>query len=229
MRILIIEDDHIMAKNIELLMRQEKWNAYWTDTGDEGIDLAKIGAYDCIVLDVKLPDTSGLNVLRSLRQSKVDTPVVVVSGNALIETRVKALCVGADDYITKPFHKDELVARIRAVVRRANGHSDSVIVVGDLTVNLDRQTVEVAGKPVCVTPAEYKIIELLSMRRGSTLGKQAIMDHLYGGMDEPDEKIIDVFVCKLRKKLAEASKGDTFVSTVWGRGYTIHKAQALAA
>ena len=223
MRVLLIEDDSAMARSIELMLRSEGLNVYTTDLGEEGIDLGKLYDYDIVVLDLQLPDMSGFEVLKALRVAKVQTPVLILSGNAIVEAKVKALGFGADDYMTKPFHKDELVARIQAVVRRSKGHSQSVITTGKLTVNLDAKTVEVDGARVHLTGKEYQMLELLSLRKGTTLTKEMFLNHLYGGMDEPELKIIDVFICKLRKKLANASEGRNFIETVWGRGYVLRE------
>ncbi|HEX2801919.1 MAG TPA: response regulator transcription factor, partial [Phenylobacterium sp.] len=186
-----------------------------------GLDLARIYDYDLILLDLNLPDMGGLQVLKSLRSSKIDTPVMILSGSSEIETKVKTFTGGADDYMTKPFHKDELVARIHAVVRRSKGHAQSVIKTGDITVNLDTKTVDVKGMRVHLTAKEYQLLELLSLRKGTTLTKDMFLNHLYGGMDEPELKIIDVFICKLRKKLAAATDGNHHIETVWGRGYVL--------
>jgi len=221
MRVLLIEDDSAMARSIELMLRSEGLNVYTTDLGEEGIDLGKLYDYDIIVLDLQLPDMSGFEVLKALRVAKVQTPVLILSGNAIVEAKVKALGFGADDYMTKPFHKDELVASIQAVVRRSKGHSQSVITTGKLTVNLDAKTVEVDGARVHLTGKEYQMLELLSLRKGTTLTKEMFLNHLYGGIDEPEVKIIDVFICKLRKKLANASNGKNFVETLWGRGHVL--------
>ena len=229
MRVLLIEDDSAMARSIELMLRSEGLNVYTTDLGEEGIDLGKLYDYDIIVLDLQLPDMSGFEVLKALRVAKVQTPVLILSGNAIVEAKVKALGFGADDYMTKPFHKDELVARIQAVVRRSKGHSQSVITTGKLTVNLDAKTVEVDGARVHLTGKEYQMLELLSLRKGTTLTKEMFLNHLYGGMDEPELKIIDVFICKLRKKLAAAADGKHHIETVWGRGYVLRDPQEAMA
>ena len=142
--------------------------------------------------------------------------------------KVRSFGFGADDYVTKPFHREELTARIHAVVRRSKGHSQSVIRTGKLAVNLDAKTVEVDGSRVHLTGKEYAMLELLSLRKGTTLTKEMFLNHLYGGMDEPELKIIDVFICKLRKKLAHACEGDNYVHTVWGRGYVLQDPQDLA-
>jgi two-component system, cell cycle response regulator CtrA len=223
MRVLLIEDDRTIAQSIELMLKSESFNVYTTDLGEEGIDLGKLYDYDIILLDLNLPDMSGYKVLRSLRVSKVKTPILILSGLGGIEDKVRGLGFGADDYMTKPFHKDELVARIHAIVRRSKGHAESVINTGDLCVNLDAKTVKIGGAHVHLTPKEYQILELLSLRRGTTLTKEMFLNNLYGGMDEPVIKIIDVFMCKLRKKLANASNGKDYIETVWGRGYVLRE------
>src|SRR5450755_1496314 len=221
MRVLLIEDDSATAQGIELMLKSEGFNVYTTDLGEEGIDLGKIYDYDLILLDLNLPDMSGSEVLRTLRVAKVNTPIMILSGSAEIDTKVKTFSGGADDYMTKPFHKDELVARIHAVVRRSKGHAQSVIETGNLVVNLDTKTVEINGACVHLTGKEHQILELLSLRKGTTLTKEMFLTNLYGGMDEPEIKIIDVFICKLRKKLANASGGKNYIETVWGRGYVL--------
>jgi two-component system, cell cycle response regulator CtrA len=231
MRVLLIEDDSGTAKSIELMLKTEGFNVYTTDLGEEGVDLGKVYDYDIILLDLNLPDMSGFDVLRSLRVGKVATPVLILSGLVSIEDKIKGLGLGADDYLAKPFHKDELVARIHAIVRRSKGHAQSLIAIGDLVVNLDAKIVEVLGVKVQLTGKEYQIIELLALRKGSTLSKEVILNHLYGGIDEPDLKIIDVFICKLRKKLFNASGGRDYIETVWGRGYAMQEPteQSLAS
>ena len=221
MRVLLIEDDSAAAQSIELMLKSESFTVYTTDLGEEGIDLGKIYDYDIILLDLNLPDMSGFEVLPSLRISKVKTPTLILSGLGGIEDKVKGFGVGADDYMTKPFHQDELVARIHAIVRRSKGHAQSVIQTDDLVVNLDTKTSEVNGALVHLTGKEYAMLELLSLRKGMTLTKEMFLNHLYGGIDEPEVKIIDVFMCKLRKKLAGASGGKNYIETVWGRGYVL--------
>src|SRR6202011_3083720 len=223
MRVLLIEDDSATAQSIELMLKSESFNVYTTDLGEEGVDLGKIYDYDIILLDLNLPDISGYEVLRSLRVSKIKTPILILSGLGGVDEKVRGLGFGADDYLTKPFHKDELVARIHAIVRRSKGHAQSVISTGDLTVNLDTKTVEVHTQRVHLTGKEYQMLELLSLRKGTTLTQEMFLNHLYGGMDEPELKIIDVFICKLRKKLAAATGGQNYIETVWGRGYVLRE------
>jgi two-component system cell cycle response regulator CtrA len=223
MRVLLIEDDSSTAQSIELMLKGEHFNVYTTDLGVEGVDLGKLYDYDIILLDLNLPDISGYEVLRSLRRANVKTPVLILSGLAAIEDKVKGLGYGADDYVSKPFHRDELVARIQAIVRRSKGHAQSLITTGDLVVNLDQKMVEIAGTRLNLTGKEYQMLELLALRKGTTLTKEMFLNQMYGGMDEPEAKIIDVFICKLRKKLAYASQGRNYIETVWGRGYVLRE------
>lgn len=221
MRVLLIEDDTSTSKSIELMLTAEGFNIYATDLGEEGLDLGKLYDYDIIILDLNLPDMHGYDVLKKLRLSKIETPILILSGMSEPDNKVKGLGFGADDYLTKPFHKEELVARIHAIVRRSKGHAQSIISTGKLQVNLDTKTVEVDGQRVHLTGKEYAMLELLSLRKGTTLTKEMFLNHLYGGMDEPEQKIIDVFICKLRKKLQNATGEDNYIETVWGRGYVL--------
>ena len=231
MRILLVEDDPTTARSIELMLTHANYNVYRTDMGEEGIDLAKLYDYDLILLDLDLPDMHGMEVLRQIRMSRVDTPILILTGSDDTESKLRGFGFGADDYMSKPFNRDELVARIQAIIRRSKGHSQSVIRTGEMVVNLDARSVEVGGKSLNLTGKEYQILELLSPRKGTTLTKEMFLNHLYGGMGEPELKIIDVFVCKLRKKLAAALNGESHIETVWGRGYVLRDpvAEGLAA
>jgi two-component system cell cycle response regulator CtrA len=221
MRVLLVEDDTSTAKSIEMMLRSEGYICDTTDLGEDGLEIGKIYDYDLIVLDLMLPDIDGYEVLRRLRQARIKTPTLILSGLSEPDAKIKGLGFGADDYLTKPFDKRELIARIQAIVRRSKGHSDSVIKTGKLSVNLDTRVVEVEGQPLHLTGKEYGILELLSLRKGTTLTKEMFLNHLYGGMDEPELKIIDVFVCKLRHKLKASTGGDSYIETVWGRGYVL--------
>lgn len=221
MRILLIEDDPSTSRSIELALATEGIVCDTASLGEEGLELAQIYDYDIIILDMMLPDIDGFEVLRRVRSNDISTPVLILSGLTGSDSKVKGLGIGADDYVTKPFNRGELVARIQAIVRRSKGHSESVIRVGRMTVNLDERTVEVNGKSIHLTSKEYSILELLVLRKGSPLKKEMFLNHLYGGIDEPELKIIDVFICKLRKKLEEASGGDNYIETLWGRGYIL--------
>ncbi|MCC6598501.1 MAG: response regulator transcription factor [Alphaproteobacteria bacterium] len=229
MRVLLVEDDSSTAKSIELMLKTEGYIIDTTDLGEDGLEIGKIYDYDIIILDLMLPDMDGYDVLKSLRDSKVETPILILSGLTELDNKIKGLGYGADDYLTKPFDKRELIARIQAIVRRSQGHSQSIIKTGKVAVNLDTRTVQVDEKPLHLTGKEYGIIELLSLRKGSTLTKEMFLNHLYGGMDEPEVKIIDVFICKLRKKIQDMADGENYIETVWGRGYVLRDPQAEKA
>src|ERR1700682_354237 len=179
MRVLLIEDDGATAQSIELMLKSESFNVFTTDLGKEGVDLGTLYAYDIIVLDLNLPDMSAFDVLRSLRVSKVKTPILILSGNAGMENKVKGLGLGADDYMTKPFHRDELLARIHAIVRRSQGHAESVVQIGDLVVNLDTKTVEINHVRVHLTCKEYQMLEFLGLRKAMRVRKKMFLNHLY--------------------------------------------------
>ena len=221
MRVLLVEDDTTTSKSIEMMLTSAGMVLDTTDLGEDGLEIGQLYDYDIIILDLMLPDMDGYEVLKGLRAAKVETPVLILSGLTEAENKVKGFGTGADDYLTKPFNKDELIARIHAIVRRSKGHAESIIRTGKMAVNLDGRTVNVGDKSVHLTGKEYGILELLSLRKGTTLTKEMFLNHLYNGMDEPELKIIDVFVCKLRKKLAKASEDETYIHTVWGRGYVL--------
>ncbi|MBP6952100.1 MAG: response regulator transcription factor [Alphaproteobacteria bacterium] len=221
MRVLLVEDDSTTAKTVELTLRAEGFVVDTTDLGEDGLEIGKLYDYDLIILDLMLPDMDGYEVLRRLRAAHILTPILILSGLSEISDKVKGLGFGADDYLTKPFNKNELTARVQAIIRRSKGHAESIIRTGRLVVNLQARTVEIDGRSVRLTGKEYAILELLSLRKGSTLTKEMFLNHLYGGIDEPELKIIDVFICKLRKKLCDALDGENYIETVWGRGYVL--------
>jgi two-component system cell cycle response regulator CtrA len=218
MRVLLVEDDLTAARGIAMMLKSGGIIVDTTDTGEEALELLRHYDYDVVVLDLMLPDMEGYEVVRRMRAARQETPVLILSGLSRPAAKVKGFAVGADDFITKPFDKAELVARMQAIVRRSKGYSQPTLRVGKLQLNLDSREVLVGGIPVHLTGKEYSILELLVLRKGMVLTKEAFLNHLYGGMDEPEMKIIDVFICKLRKKLAQAGEG-SLIGTVWGRGY----------
>jgi two-component system cell cycle response regulator CtrA len=222
MRILLVEDDLTVSRAIAALLKANAMVADTVDSGEEALELARVYDYDIIILDLLLPDMEGYEVVRRLRAARVETPVLILSGTTRPGAKVKGFGMGADDYLGKPFDPQELMARIQAVVRRAKGFSQPTLSVGGLTLNLASREVTVDGMPVRLTGKEYAVLELLTLRKGAVLTKEAFLNHLYGGMDEPEMKIIDVFICKLRKKLAQAG-ADNLIGTVWGRGYVLRE------
>jgi two-component system cell cycle response regulator CtrA len=228
MRVLVVEDDANAARAIAMMLRGHGAICDQTDTGEEALELVRHYDYDIVVLDLLLPDMEGFEVVRRMRSSRVETPVLILSGLNRPNAKVKGFGMGADDYITKPFDKAELIARIQAVIRRSKGYSQPVLKIGPLQLNLDSREVQSDGQTVHLTGKEYAILELLVLRRGMVLTKEAFLNHLYGGIDEPEMKIIDVFICKLRKKLAQAGAGN-LIGTVWGRGYMMRDPNSQGA
>ncbi len=228
MRVLLAENDVTAARGISLILKSAGFTVDHTDQGREALEMVRRYDYDLILLDLMLPDLEGYEVVRRLRAARLATPVIVLSALCRPQAKVRAFAVGADDFITKPFDHAELVARMQAILRRSKGYSEPTLRVGPLQLNLDSREVSVEGKPVHLTGKEYAILELLVLRKGMVLTKDAFLNHLYGGMDEPEMKIIDVFVCKLRKKLQSAGAGH-LISTVWGRGYMLREEAARAS
>src|SRR5947207_15504688 len=221
MRVLLVEDDAATSASIEMMLRKESFICDTTDLGEDGLEIGKLYDYDIIILDLMLPDMTGYEVLRELRAAGVHTPVLILSGLGEVDDKIKGLSFGADDFLTKPFEQRELIARIHAIVRRAKGHAASAVRTGKLLVNLDSRTALIGDQRLRISPKEYQILELLSLRKGTTLTKEFLLHELYAGTEEPDVRIIDVFVCKLRRKLAKATGGEHYIETVRGRGYLL--------
>ena len=220
MRVLLVEDDLTAARGVTLMLKTQGMIVDAADTGEEALELARLYDYDIVILDLMLPDMEGYEVVRRLRAARQNTPVLILSGLSRPDAKVKGFGLGADDFIVKPFDAQELIARIQAIVRRAKGFAQPNVAVGNLTLDLGAREASVSGRPVHLTGKEYAILELLTLRKGMVMTKEAFLNHLYGGMDEPEVKIIDVFICKLRKKLAQAGC-DELIGTVWGRGYVL--------
>ncbi len=221
MRVLLIEDDKANSQNIALMLKKEGMVVDPCYLGEDGLEIAKLYDYDIIILDLMLPDMDGYEVLKHLRNAHNTTPVLILSGLSTPDKKVKGLGYGADDYLTKPFDRSELIARVQAIVRRSKGHADPIVKTGGLEINLNTKVVSLNGKIVHLTGKEYALLELLALRKGTTINKEQFLNHLYGGMDEPEMKIIDVFLCKIRRKLEKLSGGEQYIQTVWGRGYIL--------
>jgi len=224
MKVLLIEDDHAVSRSIELVLRGEDIYVDIAGLGEEGVDFARHFDYDAILLDLNLPDINGFEVLRTLRRARIDTPVIILSGSAAVDCKVRALNHGADDYMTKPFNNEELVGRLRALVRRSKGYSDSRISFGQMTLDIVAKTVEADGRRVPLSGKEYQILELLSLRRGSAVSKETLINHIYCDGEGPDSPTIGLFVFRLRKKLAAASGGEHYIETVRDQGYLMPRA-----
>jgi two-component system cell cycle response regulator CtrA len=226
MNILIIEDDKAVARSIALAVKDEGHIYNICNTAEEGLNAVREGDYDALILDINLPDSDGFQLTKTIRRQNMPIPILVVSGRTSVTDKVVALRSGADGYLTKPFDRQELVANLTAIVRRSNGHVNSKITTGPIVLDLERHEVTVGDKRVSLTKKEYHIMELLSIRKGSTLTKAHFINHLYSGIDEPESKIIDVFICKLRSKLNTYTGGKNYIHTVWGHGYVLRDEEA---
>jgi two-component system cell cycle response regulator CtrA len=228
MHILVVEPDQETSKSLSFLLGHAGFKVLSTDDPEDAVDLASLYYYDLIILETVLPDTTGFYVLRQIRTAKITTPVMMLSGDDSTASKIKAFGIGADDYVSKPFHVDELIARIRAIVRRSKGVSQPTISIGKLTIDLSEKSCLVDGKRVQLTTKEFDMLELMAMRQGTTVTKEMFLNHLYGGADnEPEIKIVDVFICKLRRKLSEATGGQEYIRTNWGRGYVFGENETL--
>ncbi len=225
MRALLVDDDVSAASLVKLALQPENFAVERVESGMDALELVRHYEFDVMILEQDLPDMRGARLVARLRAADLNLPVMMLSRITDKQARIDALDAGADDYVAKPFDRDEFVVRLRAIIRRAKGHAGSVIRIGRLAVDIGAKTVEIDGKPLKTTAKEYGILELMALRRGMTLTKENFLDHLYGGMDEPEQKIIDVFICKLRKKIAALTGDERAIKTIWGRGYTLDDAE----
>lgn len=221
MRALIVADDATAGKNIQEILAKENFVCDTAGFDDDGVAVAKLYDYDIILVDASAANIAGCRLVQRLRTAGVRTPVLVMAAAVSVEQKIEYFGLGADDFLTKPWDNRELVARIKAVIRRSNGHPHSEICIGKLVVNLDTWVASVGDKPVPLTKTEYRLLELLSLRKGAILTKEIFLDHLYGGVDEPGSKIIDIYICKLRQKLSDATGGEHYIETAYGRGYVM--------
>lgn len=220
MRVLLVEADTKSSSRIARGLTLAGVRLEAIDTGKEALELVRHYDFDILLLNLGLPDMSGLEVLRHLRAGRSDMPVLAMMNNLQAQLGMEAFSAGADDVVSLPIDEGELLARMRAIVRRCRGYSKPMLRIGAVTLTSDTRECAVHDKQVQLTGKEYAILELLMLRRNMVLTKDTFLNHLYGGMDEPEAKIIDVFICKLRRKLAIAGAPD-FIGTVWGRGYTV--------
>ena len=217
MRVLLVEDHGRHVKALGAL-KTEGLSVELASTGEDALDLLRHYEFDLVLLSLLMPNMEGSTLIVRIRSAGHETPILALSN--LQHSWVRALSAGADDVVEYDIDPAELVARIRAIVRRTRGYSQSVLQVGALTLNVDSHDVSANGYSVHLTAKEFALLQLMMLRRNMILTKETILSNLYGGMDEPELKIIDVFVCKIRNKLAKAGMSH-LIGTVWGRGYTI--------
>jgi two-component system cell cycle response regulator CtrA len=227
MHILIVEDDPVVADVLGMTLEEAGHFQSTAHNIETALAELKHNNIDAVLLDINLPDGDGTRLARLIRKNHIPVPILVVSGNASTDDKIAALGAGADGYLTKPFDRFELLANLDAIIRRTHGHSSATISVGNLEVDLNRHLALVEGEPLSLTGKEFRIVEFLALRKGSVLSKTAFLGHLYGGMDEPEPKIIDVFICKLRRKLEVAGARGVSIDTVWGQGYILRETEAM--
>lgn len=225
-RVLLIEDDIGIARTVELILAKDGVICDRVELGEDGLQLNRLYSYDLVILDIMLPDMDGYNVLKQLRHSRSDVPILILSTINTSEQKIRGLGFGADDFLTKPFDQEELLARIRAIVRRSKGHSSPIIKIGKLIVSLDTHSTMIGDNIVRLTTKEQDMLEIMALRRGQIVSKEVFLSQLYNGIDEPEAKIVDVFICKIRKKLMKASGGINFIETIWGRGYCLTEGES---
>lgn len=229
MNILIVEDDTVIADAIGITLSQAGYHYIHTRTIEGALNEINHNQIDAVLLDINLPDGDGTRLTRLIRKSQLPAPILVISGNSRVDDRITALGAGADGYLTKPFDRHELLAHMEAIIRRANGHSSAQINIGNMVMDLNRNLITINKVFVPLTQKEYQIMHLFCMRREAVLSKDAFISHIYGGVDEPDSKIIDVFICKLRRKLDNYGLENAQIDTVWGQGYVLREDEKQVA
>jgi two-component system cell cycle response regulator CtrA len=217
----------ISGNNDSQLLRKHGISSEHCETGRDSLEFLRLYDYDLVLMDLDLPDMPGHEAIRLARAAGLSTPSILLAENAAPQVKIKALDQGADDVVMMPTHPEELLARVRAVVRRSQGHANSVLRLGPVELSLDRHEVRVDGQKLPVSRREFGVLELLFLKQGVILNKNAFLNHLYTGMEEPEMKTIDVIICRLRKKLATAGV-PTLIDTVWGCGYILREPRVVA-
>jgi two-component system OmpR family response regulator len=217
MRVLIVEDERPLARVLWQALEEEGYSVDVAYDGQEGLYRAESGVYDVIVLDLMLPKLDGWTVLARLRRKQCRTPVLILTARDTTADKVRGLDAGSDDYLTKPFELDELLARVRALRRRSAGQPTPVVTIGDVEIDTAAGTVRKAGQPVALTAKEYALVELLVRQAGRLVTRTMIYDHIYDEQDDTLSNVVDVYISNLRKKL-----GKEFIETRRGQGYVVH-------
>jgi two-component system OmpR family response regulator len=222
MKILVIEDDPTVGQYIQRGLEEQRWGADLVATGDEGEQRAQTGAYDLIVLDMRLPGRSGMDVLRNLRARGFERPILVLTAQDAVDAKVQALRAGADDYVTKPFAFEELLARVEALSRRPRVLASAMLKVADLELDRDTRRVTRGGEEIELTPKEYAVLEYLMRHAGRVMSRTLITEYGWGYHFDPGTNIVDVVINHLRKKI-DASRPVKLIHTVRGVGYVIRE------
>ncbi|HEY9514476.1 MAG TPA: response regulator transcription factor [Gemmatimonadaceae bacterium] len=222
MKILVIEDDPTVGQYVKRGLEEQRWGVDLVSDGEEGERRARSEAYDLIVLDMRLPGKSGMDVLHSLRARGFERPILVLTAQDAVDAKVQALRAGADDYVTKPFAFEELLARVEALSRRPRVIATPVVRVADLELDKNTRTVTRGGEPVELTPKEYTVLEYLMRHSGRVMSRTLITEYAWGYHFDPGTNIVDVVINHLRKKI-DVSGSPKLIHTVRGVGYVIRE------
>jgi len=220
MKILIIEDDQTLSKNLKLFLQKEGFVVDVAFDKENGLAEIEINEYDCVVLDVNLPDGNGFGVLKELRGKKNNTPVIIATARGQVEDKIKGLNLGADDYIPKPIDSNELIARIRAVIRRAKNSALPIITIGDLIVKPAEHFASIGDHTLDLTAKEFSVLEYLALHSGQAVTRTMLMEHIWGSDFETLSNVVDVYIRTLRRKIEEHSKSK-LIKTIRGKGYSL--------
>lgn len=224
MRVLLVEDDARLSRVIVRVLQQERYDVDAAYDGNTGLDLALVGEYDVAIIDRMLPGMNGIDLIRGLREEKIDTPVLMLTAMSELPERVQGLDAGADDYLGKPFAFDELLARLRALRRRSGRPlTGETIAVGQLSINLDSHEVRVGETSIELTPQEYRLLEVLARNSGRIMSRDQLLERVWGPDADPTGNVVDLYIFYLRKKLKLESgvSADSTIQTVRGAGYVL--------
>lgn len=222
MRVLIVEDEKRLANLLKKGLEEHSFAVDLCHDGEEGLYQAETSPYDAIVLDVMMPKMDGFTVLRKLREQNIEVPVIMLTARGEVESRVKGLNIGADDYLAKPFDFSELLARLTAIIRRSKGKPDSNIQIADLVIDLNAKSVFRNGKVVELSAKEYAIFEYLAVNRNRVVSRTEFSEHIYDMNFDLDSNVIDVFINRLRKKI-DNDREQPLIRTKRGEGYLLQE------
>lgn len=222
MKILIVEDDQTLARNLQEVLVKDGFAVDSAHSKEDGLVEIEVNEYDCIILDVNLPDGSGFDLLKTLRQNENQTPIIIVTARGEIEDRIKGLNLGADDYVPKPIDSNELIARIRAVIRRNSQSALPVLTIGNLVVKPTEHLVKIGSHTLDLTAKEFAVLEYLAQHSGQAVTRTMLMEHIWGSDFDTFSNVIDVYIRNLRRKLEKHSKPQ-LIKTIRGKGYVLGK------
>lgn len=228
MKLLIIEDDHTLAKNLKQVLTKDGFAVDVSSMREDGLAQTEINEYDCIVLDINLPDGSGFDLLQDLRKAENKTPVIIVTARGHVEDRIKGLNFGADDYVPKPVDSNELIARIRAVIRRNSQSALPILTIGDLVVKPAEHVATFRKNTLDLTAKEFSVLEYLAQHNGQIITRTMLMEHIWGSDFETFSNVVDVYIRNLRRKLETYSKV-SLIKTIRGKGYILPTSPARLA